>query len=214
MKESKLKKGAVLLVVAALATTLGINGIYAKYSSENEKEAQARVAKWGVTIEAQDATGFSNTYAKGDASYTIGTNSVSTTSDGLVAPGTSGTFNGLKISGTPEVAVKITNTGDLTLTGWEVNETYYCPLKITVGAETLSGTSFDSAAKFEKAVEDKIAALTASFAPGTDLSKASIPEVSWAWDFSGDDAKDTALGNLATMPQVTLKLKSTVTQID
>ncbi|MCQ2551259.1 MAG: hypothetical protein MJ146_03630 [Clostridia bacterium] len=205
MRESKLKRISALLLVAALATTLGVNGIYAKYKTESSKDVEARVAKWGVTIEAVDG-GFSSTYTEGGTT-------VASAESPIVAPGTSGEFNGLKISGKPEVAVKITNQGTLTLTGWQVNDTFYCPLKIKVGTTTLAGTSYNSAKAFEDAVNAEIAKLESTFAPGTDLSKADIPKVTWSWD-STDDAKDTALGNLQTAPTVKLVLKATVTQID
>ena len=224
-KNNKIMKTSAVLVVIALLTAWGANGIYAKYVTDGEQEDAARVASWGVVMEPNSEGTFSATYAKDDTNYTLGDNSVIATSENkVVAPGTNGTFKGLKVSGTPEVAVKITNEGTVTLTGWTVSKAYYCPLKVTVGTTELYGLDYTTADAFANAIAAEIAKVTSYQTPGTDLEKATgvVPEVTWEWPFEGDngskvtrtDEKDTALANLETAPTVNIKIKTTVTQVN
>lgn len=225
MKKNKITKTSAVLLAIALITAWGANGIYAKYVTEGTQEDSGRVAKWGVTLEANEGSGFAKSYAKEDANYTVGENSVvSSASDEVLAPGTSGSLKGIKVGGSPEVAVKISNAGTVTLTGWTANSSYYCPLKVTVDKTTLYGLDYESADAFKAAIEAEIAKCTAYKAPGTDLSKETglFPAVSWAWEFEGangskvnrTDASDTALGDNATAPSINIKVKTTVTQVN
>ena len=202
MKKSKLMRVAALLMVAVLLTTCAISGTFAKYIENANTEAQtARVAKWGVKITA-DATGlFASEYAKDDANFTVDENSVETTGEFVVAPGTSGEFAEYTLTGTPEVAVRVSFEGTLDLgDNWKVNGEYYCPLEITVDGTTFKGTdpAYTSVDEFEAAVNAAIAKNTKDYAPLTDLSTVADDslEISWAWAFDGNnDAKDTALGD-------------------
>lgn len=94
---------------------------------------------------------------------------------------------------------------------------YYCPIAITVGDTTFKGTDYASAADFEYAVQAAINAYSAQYEPGTDLSTVPVPVVSWAWEFDGNDVKDTALGDQAAAGDaayIALSITTTVTQID
>lgn len=225
MKKKKIVKASTLLLVVALITAWGVNGIYAKYLSSGDGEGSAKVAKWGVTITADEGATFSSVYAKDDENAEVGANSVSSGDESaVIAPGTKGEFQGLKVEGKPDVAVKISNAGTVTLTGWSVGGSYYCPLKVNVAGTDIYGLDYESAEDFKAAIENKIKESVTYAAPGVDLKNkaALVPTVKWSWDFEGSDGskvtrtddKDTALGNLAQAPTIKLKLTTTVTQVD
>ena len=225
MKKKKIMRTAVVLLVIALLTVWGLSGIYAKYATSGTQDDTGRVAKWGVVLQANSDESFSGTYAKEDANYTLGDNSVvASGQDKVLAPGTSGSFKGVSVKGVPEVAVKITNSGTVTLAGWSIDGAYYCPLKVTVGAKSLYGLDYESSDAFAAAINSEIADSSSYQKPGTDLSKVTgiTPAISWEWAFEGadgtkverTDAKDTALGNLATAPTINIKVKTTVTQVN
>ena len=217
---------ASILLVIVLATSCFVGTTFAKYTTgTDEVTDSARVAKWGVTITADEFNGFATSYTGKTPAVTANstfTNDVNTDPDGdgkdLVAPGTSGVFGGVEISGEPEVAVSVTKTADLVLTNWTVDDEYYCPLKITVGATVMNGMDYDSAAEFEEAVEAAITAGTAVYAPNTDLSTFTVGDISWEWAFTGGveqtDALDTALGDAATAATISLTVDVQIDQVE
>lgn len=235
MKKSKTMRLASGLLVLTLLSTCMVAGTFAKYTSEGSGTDTARVAKFGVTVNADAAenddslAAFSKTYAKTESTTSTSiTNSVSA-NEKVVAPGTTGEMTKVKLSGSPEVAVKVNYAGQFAIDeNWKVNEAFYCPLVVTV--KSSSGTtvvkqsdSINSAAAFNKAVNDAIAAYSQEYAPGQDLSNIGNDAltVSWNWPFADNaegtkqtDANDTALGNLETAPTVKLDVTTTVTQID
>lgn len=212
---------AALLLALTLITSCFVGGTFAKYVREAEGYDVARAAKWGVTIESEGNM-FSNTYAT-DNQEVVGTiaNSVVST-ENVVAPGTSGSMSRITLSGTPEVAVEVKYVADLSLTNWEIDGTFYCPLLILVGDTLIAGYDYTSAADMETAVENAIEDCTALYEAGTDLSTAAVnvPSVFWMWvyeDNAENDVKDTALGDQAAAGNaatVELTITTTVTQID
>ncbi|MGI5958075.1 MAG: hypothetical protein ACOX60_01485 [Massiliimalia sp.] len=234
-QNSKLMRASGILLVLTLMTLCFVGGTLAKYVSKGEGEDKARVAKWGVVVSV-DGDGFHETYGKDNFNITIpGDNAISVKStEKVVAPGTKGTFGGIEITGTPEVAVKIETTADVELSSWNVadDEEFYCPLVFKIGDQTINGldyskttaggeTSFENAIK--TAIED---ATTMVVAPGTSLN--GIGEdisYSWEWPFENskgtaaeqDDILDTKLGDNAandSAPTIKINVKTTVTQID
>ena len=140
-QNSKLMRASGILLVLTLITSCFVGGTFAKYVSEGTGEDSARVAKWGVKVEVT-GDGFKPTYGKDDMNAGLGGNMVvSLDNSNVVAPGTKGTFGGVKISGQPEVAVKITTIADVQLSGWNVADDgeFYCPLKFTIGNTTITG---------------------------------------------------------------------------
>lgn len=226
MKKTKLMRAALLLLVLTLITSCFVGGTFAKYVTKGDSTDTARVAKWGVTVEATGKT-FAHEYTKDDQNAAPGMSKsvVSRTDDMVVAPGTSGSMATVKLSGTPEVAVSVNYTADFKVKGWTVkdgdNETFYCPLEITVGKTTIKGAAYpNDQTGFEKAVNDAIAGCSKNYVANTTLADKEADDslaVSWKWEFNGDDVKDTALGDLAAKdkaPTVTLAITTTVTQID
>ena len=218
MKKNKMMRMASGLLVAALLTTSMISGTFAKYTTAISRSDTARVAKWGVKI---DATG--NTFANSYNEKNAATATVSST-DKVVAPGTNGNMATMSLSGTPEVAVKVSYTGEFSLDdNWVVgqNKDFYCPLVITVKnasgtTEIKQGDSINSKKDFEDAVNNAIAAYSTTYEANKDLSTVGDDSltVTWSWPYTGDDTKDTALGDATTAANVTLKVTTTVTQID
>lgn len=225
MKKNKIMRLASGLLVAVLLTTCAISGTFAKYVTTGSGTDTARVAKWGVTIDGSGMEVFKNAY---------GTTVIGSTK--VVAPGTNGTFAEFKIKGTPEVSVKITYSAVVTLSGnWTDGTNFYCPLKVTVGSNTLCGLDYANAAAFQTAIADHVAAPANTFIydPNTNLSSVAEDDltISWKWDFEGDgntylsgleqtDAADTVLGNwsadadAANDPTISITVNCLIEQID
>lgn len=241
MKKNRAMRAASALLVAVLMTTCTISGTFAKYVTEASSQDEARVAKWGVEVTATVDGAFATEY-DADGSYTdyngdpIAKTVVSSTSDKLVAPGTSGNLGATTIQGTPEVAVNVKKVADLTLTGWTITgdwnkdgdttdpgetDAFYCPLIITVGTTPIDGKTFADAAAFAAAVKTAVEAGAGgtgkNYKANTPLDATDDVAVTWEWPFYDSDVndmKDTALGNLATAPTIAFELTTTVTQID
>ncbi len=223
MKKNTMMRLASALLVAVLLTTCAIAGTFAKYTyTLPEAFDTARVAKWGVTG-TMTGTAFAKTYnldstVKGE--FTLAVESETN----VVAPGTTGTFTGVALTGTPEVAVRITTTAALDLgDNWMVagddGDDFYCPIVINVNDTDIRGLDYTSAEDFKTAVKDAIEAGNGDYAPNTDLSTLSDlnGNYTWTWAFDGDDAKDTALGDAAangTAATIALTVSVTVEQID
>ena len=206
MKRNTILRVSAILLVLTLLSTCVISGTFAKYTTSADANDDARIAKWGVVVEAT-AEAFTENDDDTVISFVSGEN--------VLAPGTDGNLCGLTISGQPEVAVEIAATAELELTDWAVDGAYYCPLVITVGTTEFKGNDYADAEAFEKAVEDAIVAeiAVASVDPNTNL--ADSVAVTWAWAYEGnDDVKDTALGNAAAPATISIAVSVTVTQID
>ena len=234
---------AGLLLALVLVTSCFVGGTFAKYTTGNYGEDNARVAKFGVTVQGSSDM-FAPTYAKDDNSLTVSANSVVAfnyngadgTGDGLVAPGAK-KDNCLtaSVTGTPEVAVKVEYVTNMNLTGkWQSDDTgsFYCPLIIKVNDTAIKGTAYTSKEAFIKAVTDAVSSHNAQYAPNTNLANETNDKlsISWEWPFEVKgadgrvdhtiDLKDTYLGDLAAnaadddMPEIHLGLYLTVTQID
>ena len=220
MKKNRMMRAASALLIAVLLTTSAISGTFAKYVTSKTGTDTARVAKWGVEITANGET-FAEKYKTDDSVFTETYSVISTGK--VVAPGTEGSMASMTLSGTPEVAARVTYTADLDLSdNWVVNGDFYCPLVIKVNDTAFDGRAYTSAADFEMSVENAIAAYSKSYAAGRDLSEVATDSlgVTWEWPFStseDNDKKDTALGNVAVTGDaatVSLTVNTTVTQID
>ena len=220
--KNKMMRIASILMVAVLLTVCAVSGTFAKYVTSGSTEDTARVAKFGVGVTATGDT-FLKEYAADDTSFTLATNTV-VSSEKVIAPGTKGTLASIGLTGTPEVAVRVTFAATATKsTNWTVNGADYFPLVFKVNDAVVA---FDNLAT-------EIAKIKGEFEAGTNLANAlsgdnANPkvEVTWEWPFevgttadaiAETDAKDTWLGNQAAAGNpatVTLTLTATVTQID
>ncbi len=235
MKKNRLMRASVLLLVLTLVTSCFVGGTFAKYVSEGEGEDSARVAKWGVKVEVT-GDGFHETYGKNDQNTTIpGDNSISVSAtEKVVAPGTKGTFGGVTITGTPEVAVKVDTIATVDLSGWNVADggEFYCPLVFKIGDQTINGLDYSSSnaggeGSFESAIKTAIQkATTKVYQAGTNLEEVGADiTYSWEWPFENatgkaanqSDELDTLLGNNAAdgnAPTINITVTTTVTQVD
>lgn len=215
MKKNRTTKIAGFLLAGVLATSCFVGGTFAKYTSSDEGEDSARVAKFGVVVTANGGT-FANKYNKDDETFTDSDFSVESEVD-VVAPGTKGDMASMTLSGKPEVAVSVTYGADLELGDkWMVDGTFYCPIIFTVNKQDISSAGCTTADDFEERVESVINGYSKNYVAGEDLSTKGNDSVSvsWRWDFSGNNDKDTALGNADSDVTVGLTIGTTVTQID
>ena len=236
-KKNWMLRAAVLMLALVLITSCFVGGTFAKYVTSGTGGDNARVAKWGVTVTAHE-TG--DIFAKSYDNTVIAEGEYK-----VIAPGTKKDNAALvTLSGKPEVSVKVTyNADSFSLTGnWkgaDNDDTFYCPLiiKVTgkVGDEVktvpINCAEKNSAAEIQTAVQNAVAACSATYAPNTDLSLPKVDDeglkISWEWPFEGGDTnlgqtdeKDTYLGNQAAtatgidVPAIHVQVTATVTQID
>ena len=216
MKKNIMLRLSAILLVAVLLTTCVISGTWAKYTKTGNANDSARVAKWGVTVAAEDKNYDEYATAEFTATETALTTVASTK---VLAPGSGLYFANINLSGKPEVAVRVTYTANLEFSsGWNIDEELYMPLQFYVNGDLVE---VDGEETLEEAVEAAIAAYTYDYEADTDLSetaqRADELVVSCYWPFSVNDDNDTILGDLAAAgnaPTVTLTVTVTVTQLD
>lgn len=223
MKKNNTMRIAAGLAVAALLSTCLVSGTYAKYTTGDTSNDTAQVAKWGVKVQSNGGGTFAHEYAKDNNAFTVADNTVVAQGKyDLVAPGTSGTFEAATVSGKPEVAVHVDNKAEITLNGWNIATDhpngFYCPLTFKVNGTAVDLAKCHSAADVQTAIQAAVAVTSGDYAAGTELSNANSAKIEWAWAFEiGDDEadkKDTALGDLADPPTISISVTTTVTQID
>lgn len=220
-KKNVLMRSAGLLLVLVLVTSCFVGSTFAKYTVGGNGSDSARVAKFGVNVTA-NGTMFAREYATDDRSAGTIIKSVIST-DKVVAPGTKGNMASMTLTGTPEVAVRVSYAvNKFELKGWTTDgTTEYCPLVFTVGTASykIGDAGITSVSDLQDKVKAAITAYSKDYEANTDLSGVGTDslKVSWAWAFEGDDAKDTALGSRAAEDKaatVELEITTTVTQID
>lgn len=239
-KKNAILRVAVVLFALTLLSTGLLGGTLAKYVTEGgAATSTARVAKWGVKIEATQSTDtlFKTQYLSTDSGYGTGKMSVIATADAgsgpdkVLAPGTKGSLPTISVSGEPEVACRVVISTSGSAPGWKVPDPNnseqkidYEPVEWTlkVGSTTPvdGGTFSNLTTALSKILEG---GATKDYAPGTDLSdEIGDIEISWEWPFDDitnpgvNDANDTYLGNLTgnDVPKITLEFGITITQID
>lgn len=226
MKKNVMMRVAALLLVCVMATTCGISGTFAKYVTADSGMDIARVAKFGVNIDIQDSI-FATDYAfdadKGTLTGIYSVSSDLTAPEKVVAPGTAGSLAAMEITGTPEVAVRVTYAAEVTFSGWAVpGDDFYCPLVLTINGHDYYLEGYASAAEAKAAIEAIVAAYSVEFEAKSVLDDQDLTEltVSWSWPFytsDANDVKDTALGDQAAalnFSTIQIKITCTVTQID
>ena len=226
-KTGKTMRVAGLLLALVLVTSCFVGGTFAKYVTSGTGADHAKVAMWGVKVTAHgegdifadkydQIAGKDDTVAVAGGKYKV------------IAPGTKKEDAAVvTLSGTPEVAVKVTyNADSFALTGkWEYKYTddrgtehteFYCPLTFKITGmingvketKTINcmGDGMNSVKDVQDAVKAAVASFSETYAPNTDLSTmgGNGLKISWEWPFEGGasskqtDVKDTYLGDLAT----------------
>lgn len=213
MKKNRFIKLASGLLVLCLMTTCVIGATLAKYTTAKNTQDSARVAKWGVRITALANSVFNTQYAKDDMGYAGALSVKSSTTEKVVAPGTTGNAAQFSIAGTPEVAVRLsfnmTDVTEVKLTAGTYTNTDgatvelgsdYNPIKWTLKKNDTDVTGAVNLTLAEMATF--LSTYTVDYEPNTDLST-TVPtyKLSWAWDFDDghgtNDKADSILGDLA-----------------
>ena len=160
-KKNRTLRAAVLMLALVLITSCFVGGTFAKYVTSGSGTDSARVAKFGVTVTASGDL-FAKEYATDDQTVvgTIAKSVIST--DKVVAPGTesNGDFVAATVTGTPEVAVRVSyklDTATLQLENWKDGDgQFYCPLVFKVktpdGNTVISGMEFQTAEAMKAAL--------------------------------------------------------------
>ena len=242
MKKNVMMRVASVLLICVLLTSSVISGTFAKYVTADSAHDSARVARWGVTVDAVGST-FGKYYFNVanentvHATYEASTDSVkSANEENVVAPGTKGTMATIMLDGTPEVDFSVTYEANFSIgNAWTDGTNYYCPLVIYItkldgSVTTIKGVECTDAADFASKVNAAIAACSFNGKAGTDLDDLCAPGsqviISWEWPFEtgADDAekaanniKDTYLGDQAAngnAAQIYLEVSCTVSQVD
>lgn len=156
MKRNFIFKFSLVALILTLITMPLVSGTYAKYVTQADGNAKARVAKWGVGIELYEIKMFGKEYygqgvtnanqvrpeknLEDQNSY----NSISVrsqTTDYVVAPGTEGYIE-FTLSGMPEVAAKLKLDPGFDMgepNNWEVETKDYQPLNFAFKIEVDNG---------------------------------------------------------------------------
>lgn len=230
---------AGLLLALVLVTSCFVGGTFAKYVTSGDSTDSARVAKFGVTVNA-NGTVFAEEY-KDPADKTVTVKSVGAMTVGgkdyknLVAPGTKGELVKAVLSGTPEVSVRVHYTAEVSLgDNWVYKSApdapgeFYCPLTIKINNIAIDGATYKNKQALESAIAEAINGYSKTYAPNTNLGDqgGDALKISWAWAFEtgegadaikANDVKDTYLGDQAAAGNpgtITVGLTTTVTQID
>lgn len=214
-RKSILPKLVVILLMVMLVSTSLLSRTLAKYVSTGTLLTDtARVAKWGVVITPTQGGLFATQYATDETPGYTGSHTVaSVDTTFVVAPGTSGTITSFSITGSPEVASRLTITDNgSAINGWTLaDNSVYEPVRWTV---TVGGGTSQSNLDFA-GLQSALSAVSLDLAPNTDLSTSGLGlAITWEWPFSGNDVNDTYLGDKATAPTISLNFNVTLTQID
>lgn len=177
-----------ILLALVLMSSTAVSYTYAEYAKGASAADNGRSTNWGVDLSLTGAA-FATKYVT-DTDYSgIDVSVKSSTSDDIIAPGTTGTFTGIHCTGVPEVGVLVTIEADLQLTNWVVDDSFYCPLVITINGTEYDGLDYSSSAAFEDAIENAIKSANGFYAPGTNLAEVTNlnGDYIWLWKFDSAD---------------------------
>ena len=198
MKKSLALILSILTVTLLLSSCGNLSELKDKLQSieqnitKTDDPSSAHVAKFGITLSADGSNVNSITSENNQIIFDA--------SPRPMAPGTSGSQRCITyVNGTSEVSAEITTSADVTISGYEIDGSYYCPITCTINGQSKKGNEFDSASDFEAWIEKQISRVTVQCAPGSEIDDI-ILEISWVWAFdSNDDVKDSQLGELAAI---------------
>mgnify|MGYP004509090037 CR=1 FL=1 len=218
-RKSILVIGLLLLLVAVI----GFGGYtLSKYVTKKSVQGNATVAKWGLSVKADESKMFGSNYKFETANSVVTADNSSLTVKAssadrrLVAPGTTGSMD-ITIEGTAEVAAEITfgiKDGYQDVVLAYNTDKKYNPIKWTLkkdGTAVTNGTNVTLAALVGLLKNEKITYTAAGTAPTTKYT------IEWVWNFEVDDATnalDTLLANYANDNKNTTDGTNTVVAAD
>lgn len=220
MKKNKMMRLASGLLIAVLLTTCAIAGTFAKYTTSATSQDAARVAKWGfdnaASINITDL--FKESYSNVQSSGAVGDIS------DVIAPGTGNsatfkfTYDETNVAA-PEVAYNFTVSVDGSVCDPTIASNPNIKWKLDNGEWSDWGTLLNSIKLLSGDASG-----SKEYAPGALPSEFGIGDnehtITWKWMFDttdggvNNDANDTAMGNAATLANVTIKITINATQID
>ena len=237
MKKNTMMRLAAVMLMCVLLTTSVVGGTFAKYVTADTAFDNARVAKWGIVVNAYGSAGATNEVIFGetykDAFLASGTQVISRGGD-VVAPGTNGTLATIDISGQAEVALSVEAKVDLELENWTIDGNTYFPIIIKVAGTPVTYADGATMEQIEAAVEEAIIKAingaasygddgtgkkaTTNYGANENFGTAGTDvTVTWEWPFfvnDDNDVKDTILGDAATAATIAINYTVTVTQLD
>lgn len=195
MKKNWMLRLGLLAMVLTLVTMPMVSSTYAKYVTEATGTDTARVAKWGVVVNADVKNIFGDAYdvTPSDLSvdYATGTVTVKAAADNtnVIAPGTKGSFK-FGVTGQPEVSVAMTYDATISLNNWTViSGEDYQPINWTIQRSSdnkyWDGDSWETDLSTITAtqLETVIKALDANYAPNA-TTLANTYTVNWEWPYT------------------------------
>ena len=194
--DNAIVKFTMLVLILTMLSLCLVSNTYAKYTSTFAGSDTAIVAKWDVsagdastTIDLFNSSKIYDT--NGVTDYTqVGTDDTDVTNgtaDGIIAPGTWGSFS-YSVSNNSDV--NATYTVDYTVTAANV------PLEWSVDGSTWSTN------------------LSNVSTTALNMGATANVTVYWRWAFNGDDSADTALGTATTLARPEVTITTTFTQVD
>lgn len=193
-RDNRLLKFTVLVLLLTMLAMILVSGTYAKYTSTAMGVDTATVAKWSIQVNGKEiaVSGDPQTLSFNlfDTIKDSDSNDENDVADGLIAPGTSGSF-----------ALEVKNAS-------EVTASYTIGLALTNDNNVPLEFSTDGGVSWAET-------LSVSSAKTIAINATDTTTVQWRWAFDGDD---TALGIAAqtasSVPSVTVTTTITATQVD
>ena len=189
------------MAILAMATLT-----FARYTTSDNVNKQATVAKWGYVVTVNSDNLFGTKYGNPQNNYVTvkadGTSIVSSGSSNVIAPGSKDSMT-IQITGQAEVLSSLTFSlsGDsadvvLTKTGDESNK--YRPIKWTLNDGSNDLVKDATLEQLKTALEGQS---SASIRANTPVNKSYT--LSWAWELEGNNEYDTYLGKIANGNTIT-----------
>ena len=188
---------AMILLLLAMIAFCGFT--FAKYiTSTTVPTQQATVAKWGFVINANTDHMFGKEYKTGGTVAASGdTDIIASSTANIIAPGTNG-YMTFGVTGTAEVLanlkIEFTASDVASLTNNDDAEDVYYPIKWTL-KQKVSGTyTVVTGCENNDTLETIVEKLTTDTQIALGGTANYEYELSWKWDFNGNDRLDTLMG--------------------
>lgn len=205
MRKNKFLRAAVLMLALVMVTSCFVGGTFAKYTTGDQAQDNARVAKWGVDVKVESNDIFKNEYKSLSDLNTVVVRSEDAAK--VVAPGTAGNGLTITITGKPEVASKLVfdvQASDIFLGDYHPVEFALCQNTVPTDPDE-SVIVRPSQPIVKGTLEEVLEALNnKTYEPNEEIND--VYQLVWDWDFSVDeehDKMDTILGDLAAAGETT-----------
>lgn len=216
MKTNLIARLGFLALVLTLITTSLVSGTFAKYTKEVKGTDTVRAAKFEFDVK-QGSTTFDTTGAAIDIFGIAADSGVTTSPAGIIAPGTTGDFD-IEITNKSEVDVNAvltfseTNSDNIPI--YYVYNTQRYSSVLTGSYTGDNNGTYEALTELANDMSSVTLEATDGITPTTQLIN-----LDWFWAFNSagtgqSDTSDTAIGMAGTLPEVTLDITCTVTQVD